>query len=230
MSRKTSKFGRVNFIIDFDSTFIQVEALDELAAIALSENPHRKKNIEKISEITRLGMEGAIPFDESLRRRIALFSANKDHIQELIRVLKKKISKSVRKNKSFFKKHRGRVFILSGGFREIVIPVARSFSISEKNVIANEFLYDKRGNITGFDKKNNLSKEGGKIKAVRNLKLKGKTYVLGDGFTDYQLKEAGLADKFFAFTENVFREKVAQKADHVVSNFDEFLSLTADNQ
>ena len=77
---------------------------------------------------------------------------------------------------------------------------------------------------------NNLSKEGGKIKAVRNLKLKGKTYVLGDGFTDYQLKEAGLADKFFAFTENVFREKVAQKADHVVSNFDEFLSLTADNQ
>lgn len=34
-------------IIDFDSTIIQVEALDELADIVLEKNPSRKKIVKK---------------------------------------------------------------------------------------------------------------------------------------------------------------------------------------
>lgn len=36
---------------------------------------------------------------------------------------------------------------------------------------------------------------------------------------------AGLANKFFAFTENVEREKVLTKADHIAPSLDEFLYL-----
>jgi len=49
--------------------------------------------------------------------------------------------------------------------------------------------------------------------------------VIGDGYTDYQIKAAGLANKFFAFTENIHRENVVQAADHITPSFDEFLYL-----
>ncbi len=211
------------FIIDFDSTFIQVETLDELAATALEGKPDRPEIVEKISEITRLGMEGRIPFDESLRRRIALLTAEKSHVQKLTKRLKHKISPSIKRNKSFFKKHGKKILILSGGFKEIVIPIVKSYGIPEKNVFANTFIFSKSGQISGFDKKNPLSKEGGKLELIKSLNLTDEIYVLGDGHTDYQLKEAGLAHKFFAFTENVKRESVVEKADREAPNFEEFL-------
>jgi D-3-phosphoglycerate dehydrogenase len=37
------------------------------------------------------------------------------------------------------------------------------------------------------------------------------------------MKEAGIAHKFFAFTENVLRENILEKADHITPSFDEFL-------
>jgi D-3-phosphoglycerate dehydrogenase len=47
--------------------------------------------------------------------------------------------------------------------------------------------------------------------------------MIGDGYTDYEVKEAGKANKFYAFVENVRREKIVKKADKVVESFDEIL-------
>jgi len=55
--------------------------------------------------------------------------------------------------------------------------------------------------------------------------LPGDVYVIGDGYTDYEIKHSGLANKFYAFTENVEREKVLAKADHITPSLDEFLYL-----
>jgi len=57
------------------------------------------------------------------------------------------------------------------------------------------------------------------------MHLEGEVQVIGDGYSDYVMREAGIADKFFAYTENVHREKAANKADHVTPNLDEFLYL-----
>ena len=48
-----------------------------------------------------------------------------------------------------------------------------------------------------------LSRDGGKIRQLVLLDLDGPVYVLGDGYTDYQIREAGLANRFYAYTENV---------------------------
>lgn len=48
------------FIIDFDSTFIRLESLDELADIALKEHPNKNNILAEIRNITRQGMEGTI--------------------------------------------------------------------------------------------------------------------------------------------------------------------------
>ena len=37
------------------------------------------------------------------------------------------------------------------------------------------------------------------------------------------MRKAGIADKFFAYTENVARKKVLDIADYITPSFDEFL-------
>jgi D-3-phosphoglycerate dehydrogenase len=97
------------------------------------------------------------------------------------------------------------------------------YNIPSERVFANTFEFDEQGNIIGFDEKNVLATHNGKIQCLKTLDLEGEVQVIGDGYSDYVMREAGIADKFFAYTENVHREKAANKADHVAPNLDEFL-------
>jgi D-3-phosphoglycerate dehydrogenase len=212
------------YIIDFDSTFIQTESLEELAALALLGNSKKDSILARIKAITVEGMEGKIPFEESLSQRIKLLSANRALIKKLIIILKKKITPSILSNRDFFKTHAKHIFIISGGFIEFIWPVVSDFGLLESNIIANSFLFDEQGEVVGYDKNNVLSRKGGKPKAIHNLGLKGDIVVVGDGYTDYEIKKAGVATEFIAFTENVRRESVVAVADRVVSSFDEVVS------
>jgi D-3-phosphoglycerate dehydrogenase / 2-oxoglutarate reductase len=211
------------YIIDFDSTFTQVEALDELARISLKNHPQKEKIYEKIEELTNLAMEGKMSFRESLTGRVQLLEANRNHLKELIAVLKKKVSASFSRNKTFFKKHSDSVLIVSGGFKEFIIPVVLPYHIAKDNIYANTFIFDNNDQIIGYDEQNPLSQEGGKVTLLKELDLKGDIYGIGDGHSDFQLKEFGMIEKFYAFTENIERKTVAEKADHVTPSFDEFL-------
>lgn len=211
------------YIIDFDSTFTQVEALDELARISLKNHPEKEKIYEKIEELTNLAMEGKMSFRESLTGRVQLLEANRNHLKELIGVLKKKVSASFSRNKTFFKKHSDSVLIVSGGFKEFIIPVVLPYHIAKENIYANTFIFDNNDQIIGYDEQNPLSQEGGKVTLLKELDLKGDIYGIGDGHSDFQLKEFGMIEKFYAFTENIERKTVAEKADHVTPSFDEFL-------
>ena len=213
------------FIIDFDSTFIQVESLETLAAIALKKNKHKNKILKKMEKITADGMTGKISFTKSLSSRIKLFKAHKKDTQKVIKLLKSKITPSVDRNRHFFQKYRNQIYIISGGFVDYIKPIFHSFGIPSDHILANQFIFDKKGNIIGFDKSNELAHAGGKVKKIKSLGLKGKVYVIGDGFTDYEIRKEGLADKFFVFCENVKREGVAEKGDYLLPNFDEFLYI-----
>jgi D-3-phosphoglycerate dehydrogenase len=213
------------FIIDFDSTFVTVEALDELANIALKHNPDKEKITEKIRTLTSLGMEGKLSFPESLAQRLKLFSATKEDIRKLVSFLKKNITPSVTQNSIFFTSFPEHIYIISGGFKEYIIPVVKKFGIREDHVLANTFIFDKTDSITGFNKNNLLAQEEGKVKQIISLGLQGKVYVIGDGITDYQIREKNQAEKFFAYTGNVKRDTVVKKADYHVQNFDELLFM-----
>jgi len=211
------------FIIDFDSTFTQVEALDVLGEISLNGNPDKAKILQEIVDLTNQGMEGKASFSENLRLRLELLKAHTNHIEPLIAKLKGKVSKSVVRNRSFFKDYADQILIVSSGFKEFIAPVVMEYGIKEENIYANKFKTDEKGNIVGFDSSIALSEDKGKIKLVKQLNLKGEVYVIGDGYTDYEIREAGLASKFYAFTENVSRASVIAKADHITPSFDEFL-------
>jgi D-3-phosphoglycerate dehydrogenase len=211
------------FIIDFDSTFTQVEALDELGEISLNGNPDKAKLLQEIVDLTNQAMDGKASFSENLIKRLNILKAHKNHIDPLIEKLKTKVSKSAVRNKSFFKDYADQIHIVSSGFLEFIAPVVMEYGIKAENIHANKFKFDDKGNITGVDPSIALSEDKGKIKLMKQLNLKGDVYVIGDGYTDYEIKEAGLASKFYAFTENISRPTVIAKADHITPSFDEFL-------
>lgn len=211
------------FIIDFDSTFITSEALEELAYISLHDHPDQQKIYAEICAITNLGMEGKISFTESLARRIRLIKANRRDVEKVTKLLKKKITPSIKRNKEFFQANKNNIYILSGAFKECIVPIIKLFGIPENHVFANTFVFDRNDNVIGIDTLNPLSGKNGKYIAAKLLGIKGRRYIIGDGFTDYQVKQLGAAECFIAFVENVKRESVMEKADYVAHNFDDFL-------
>lgn len=212
-----------HFIIDFDSTFMQVEALDVLAEISLREREDRQKGVEEIKAITDKGMDGSMSFRESLKMRLEILKAKKQHLDPLVQELSQLVSPSFQRNTEFISKYRDHIYIVSNGFKDFIIPIVEKFGVKRENVFANDFVYDANDNIVDFNHDNLLSKNGGKPKQIEALGLEGEVFVLGDGFTDFEIKKAGLANKFYAFTENVRREKVLNEADHEAPTLEEFL-------
>jgi D-3-phosphoglycerate dehydrogenase len=215
--------SKIIFVIDFDSTFIKSETFDLLGNYSLADQPDAEIKLKKIQQITDEAMEGNIDFSDSLSSRIALLNASKDHFEPLIEEIRGDISSSFSRNRQFFINYSDQIYIISNGFREIIVPVVKDFGISERNVFANTFTYSRGGKITGFDRNNILSKDNGKVELLKSLNLKGDIYVIGDGYSDYQIKEAGLANTFYAFTENVERDSIVEKADHIAPSLDEIL-------
>ncbi len=211
------------YIIDFDSTFTQVEALDEMAKISLKKHPNKEEILKQIEDYTNLAMEGKLSFTESLAARVRLLNANQDHLKQLITRLKKKVSSSFSRNAEFFKKHADEVLIVSGGFKEFIIPVVSQYHIKKENIYANTFVTDADGSIIDYDHSNPLSEEGGKVKLLKGMNLEGNVYGIGDGYSDYQLRESGMIKQFYAFTENIARESIVSRVDHITPSFDEFL-------
>ncbi len=213
------------YVIDFDSTFTKVEALDVLGEISLANNPKKEEILKEVQDLTNQGMGGEVSLRDSLEKRLNLLKANKKDLLPLVETLKEKISSSFIRNKSFFEENQEHIYIVSNGFKEFIVPIVEEYGIKEENVYANTFEYDDEGQIIGFDRNNKLSFNNGKVEQLKSINLKGDVYVIGDGYTDYEIKEAGLANKFYAFTENIERGNVLEKADHVTPSLDEFLYL-----
>jgi D-3-phosphoglycerate dehydrogenase / 2-oxoglutarate reductase len=218
------------FIIDFDSTFTQVEALDVLGEISLKDDSKKAEKIQAIKDITDAGMEGTLTFRESLEKRIDILQASKSQIKDLVDELQSKVSKSFTRNIEFLKENAENIYIISNGFKDFIVPIVNVYGIQSSNVFANEFEYDSEDKIIGFNRENPLSKNGGKSETIKRLNLEGDIYVIGDGYTDYEIKAAGLANKFYAFTENVSRPKVTSKADHIAPSLDEILYVNKMNK
>ena len=212
-------------IIDFDSTFITEESLDELAKYKLRDQPDSQTILNKIKSLTNAGMNGDIPFKQSLDERMEVLNLNRSDINSVSKILSECVTPSFTKNKSFFIENNNKIMILSGGFKELIVPIVDDFGISSSNVFANDFIYNSSEQITGINQDNIMSKNGGKVKQSKLLSIHGTVHVIGDGYTDYEIKLDGPATHFFAFTENVERKNICELADLTLSNFDDYINI-----
>ena len=118
------------------------------------------------------------------------------------------------------------IWLVSGGFRIMIEPVAKSLKIPISNIVANTILFDKAGDYNGFDSEEPTSRDMGKPKALEQIRAqKGyETMVMvGDGATDAQAKPPAKA--FIGFGGIVQRQAVKEKADWFVTDFDDMTKI-----
>ncbi len=211
------------FIFDFDSTLVRIETLEALADIALSDAPDAAAKKVEIAALTDQAMSGQVDFGTALRRRLELLALTRGQVETLTDRILDEASASIRRNVDFFERHAERVYILSGGFREVIAPLAARLGIAADHVLANDLIYDDEGRVTGVDDANPLSRDNGKPEVIKALNLTGPVVMVGDGWTDAEVKLAGAADRFYAFTEVVSRPKVVEVADATAASLDEVL-------
>ncbi|MFM9180710.1 MAG: HAD-IB family phosphatase, partial [Phycisphaerales bacterium] len=221
---KPAPDGTVQLVFDFDSTIVAVEGLDELARLALADDPARERTVEAIEAITRDGMSGAIGIDESLSRRLAMLVIERRHVDAVVRLLRRRLSPSFRRHLKAVRRNAARIHVVSSGFREYVEPVCRDLGIPPSQVHCNDLQWKGR-RVAGFDRSNPLAKPGGKARVVRGLRLPGRVVAVGDGITDAEIRDDGAAAEFVAYCENIEREQVVARADRVARSVDEVLWL-----
>ena len=210
-------------IFDFDSTLVRIETLEALADIALEGHGDVASIRAQIASLTDRAMAGEVDFGEALRARLAMLPLTRAHVQRLADRILDEGTPSVRRNLRFFNENAANIIILSGGFREVIAPVAERLGVSPDRVICNDLIYDADGVVTGVDDANPLSHENGKPTVIRALGLTGPVVMVGDGWNDAEVKLGGAADRFYAFTEIARRDKVVAVADGEAKSIDELL-------
>lgn len=211
------------FIFDFDSTLVAFETLELLAEIALPVGAEGEAVRAEIARLTDAAMAGEVAFEDALKRRLELLDLRREHVQAAADRAVAALTPSVARNAAFFRDNAERIFILSGGFREVIAPVAERLGVAPDRILANDLIYDAEGRVTGVDWANSVSRAGGKAEAVRALGLAGDVVLVGDGWTDAEVRLAGAVDRFHAFTEVVRRPRVVEAADAEARSLDEVL-------
>merc|ERR1712066_599515 len=122
----------------------------------------------------------------------------------------------------------GDVYLVSGGFANMLKPIAFELHIPQSMVYANTILFNADGTYAGFDRTAPTSASGGKPK-VLTMMQKEKNYetmfMMGDGATDMEARVNGPAAAFIGYGGVAAREKVKAGADWFVYSFDEVLDI-----
>ncbi|CAN5560525.1 N/A [soil metagenome] len=114
--------ARFLVVLDVDSTLIEHEVIELLAAEAGS--------AERVAQITFRAMNGELDFEESLRERVATLAGLPESVFDTVRgrvTLTKGVPELVRAVQDAG----GRVAVVSGGFHEIIDPIAAELGLDE---------------------------------------------------------------------------------------------------
>jgi HAD superfamily phosphoserine phosphatase-like hydrolase len=201
-----------SFVFDFDSTLIRVESLDMILSAALGDDPGK---IAAIEAITQAGMNGEIPLQESLKRRLSVAGVSQKILDQFAEKSCAYLTKGMEDLVKFLQEKGQAVFVLSGGFFESIYPVAKKLGISQDRCFGNKFL--KEGEkIVGVDFTNPLTQTDGKTQLILQQKkagqMPGRIHCIGDGISDADPYVQGVADYFWGFGGNVVREVVREKS------------------
>ena len=200
-----------------------IEAL-KYAKLSLKNDPEADTKISMILEITNQAMSGEISFPVALEKRLKVLSLSKDDIRKATDDISNMVSDSFIKNKEFIVSNSDSIWIVSGGFKEVITPIVSEFGIAENHILANSFIY-KKNQVIGCDRNNDLFKDKGKIKAINNLNLGNDIIIIGDGFTDYEVYSEGVAKVFICYTENITRKSIVEKSSYTASSFNEAIDI-----
>ena len=195
MSTPQEKLAAADVVcFDVDSTVCIDEGIDELAGFL------GKK--DEVARWTKKAMEGGVTFQESLSSRLEIMKMTKVQLDTFVASHPPKLSPGVAEFVKALHAKGVAVYLVSGGFTQMIHPIADLLGVSRERVHANTILFGDDGAYAGFDKEAFTCKTGGKPDCLRHLKEKygyKHMVMIGDGATDLEARQPGAADFFIGY-------------------------------
>jgi len=203
---------------DVDSTVIVQEGIDVLASFF--------GKYDEVAALTKTAMEGGVEFQDAMAQRLELVRPTAEGVGAFLEREALTLSPGVAQLVARLQELGKDVYLVSGGFTNMIEPLAEALHIPKGNIYANTILFDECGQYRDFDRLAYTSKSGGKADAVRHLK-KTKGYrtmvMVGDGVTDLEARPP--ADAFIGYGGVQVRPKVRDGADWFVTHWREVLMV-----
>jgi phosphoserine phosphatase len=173
-------------------------------------------------------MNGNVSFQDALTTRLNIIHPSKQDVKHFLSSHPFQLTEGIEKLISLLH-HQGKiVYLLSGGFRQMIEPVAIKLMIPSYRVYANTLLFhnDEIGSFKGFDPSEPTSRDGGKG-AVLQMLIANHGYrnvvMVGDGVTDLHAKPP--AHLFIGFGGVTVRPVVQEKADLFIKDFNDIIQI-----
>ena len=208
MLHKNNQLLYERIIFDCDSTLSTIEGIDYLAEIA-------GKGSE-VADLTSKAMNGEVKFEDVFAKRLDIIQPRKEQLQMVGQKYIETVIPDAHNTIDVLQKNEVEVYIISGGYTQAILPLAKFLGINEKNVFAVDLAFNEDGSYQGFDSSNPLTKSGGKLEVAKQIDNGKKTIFVGDSITDVEASEA--VDLFVGFGGVVERDVVKEKSDVYISN------------
>lgn len=223
VSNARNAFAKAQAVcFDVDSTVIMEEGIDVLADF--------KGAGKAVAELTKQAMGGTVLFQDALAARLKLIEPSQEDLNKCLQKHPLRLTKGVKQLVEALHARGTHVYLVSGGFRQMINPVAIELKIPMHRIFANNLLFhnDAQGSFKGFDDKEPTCRDGGKPAVIKMLKEAHKYHtviMIGDGATDMQAKPP--ADAFIGFGGVVEREAVRNGADWFIHDFDQLIDIAS---
>lgn len=135
-----------------------------------------------------------MPFEDALSQRLALINPTSARLSEFLSKHPPRLTPGIATLVAALKAKGTAVYLVSGGFTQMIFPVAELLSIPRDHVFANTIEFDSAGAYSGFDRTAFTSRSGGKARAIEEIKAQRgyKSLVMvGDGATDLEARRPG---------------------------------------
>eukprot|EP00850_Spirogloea_muscicola_P005067 SM000022S07281 [mRNA] locus=s22:901995:903395:- [translate_table: standard] len=167
-------------------------------------------------------MAGAVPFEDALAARLAAIAPSAADLAAFLEQHPPRLSPGIKELIAALEKRGTTVYLVSGGFRQMIEPAAALLGIPRERIFANRLLFSDDGSCAGFDPSEPTSRSGGKAAVIERIKREHGHKLLvmmGDGATDLEAHRPGGADLFIGYGGMQVRPTVKAGADWFVYDF-----------
>jgi len=196
-------------VFDADSTLAGIEGVDWLARA-------RGGDVARdVAALTRRAMDGELPLEEVYALRLERIAPTGAELAALGEAYVEAAAPGAQASLAALRTAGVTLYIVSGGIRQALLPLARHLGVDEGRVHAVPLRLDEEGAYLGVAP-SPLARSGGKATVLAGLGLARPALAVGDGITDLEMRPR--VDVFVAFTGFVRRAPVVAGADHELAD------------
>lgn len=210
-----SRFATVLF--DVDSTLVSIEGIDWLA---------EQRGAEVANEcvlLTARSMAGEFPIEAVYEKRLLAILPTRAELNALANVYCQALEPGAKELVQALQRAGVTVYMVSGGIRDALIPLAALLHIPETRLHAVQLTANAAGQFVALKGRQALAMHTGKPEIIQALNVAQPAVMIGDGSTDAAARTA--TGCFIAYTGVMRRDAVVAQADMVANSFSELSSL-----